>query len=48
MKKFYSFLFLATLGLLSFAASAVNFNLHVNDANAISAYYYGYDDFGNS
>ena len=48
MKKSYSFLFLAALGLLSFAASAVNFNLHVNDADAISAYYYGYDDLGNS
>ena len=44
MKKFYSFLFLAVMGLLSFAAGAVNINLHVNDANAISAYYYGYDE----
>ena len=46
MKKFYSFLFLAVVGLLSFTAAAQTVNINVNIANpeAVKMYYVVYDE----
>ena len=50
MKKFYSFLFLAVVGLLSFAAAAQMVNININIANpeAVKLYYYETDENWNT
>lgn len=50
MKKFYSFLFLAVVGLLSFTAAAQTVNINVKIANpeAVKFYYYETDENWNS